>query len=113
MIGSLLARAEEAPGKGFHWGMATSDENLPRGTRVNVGITGSLKEILFGPARVDDGSQNLIGALRTSMGSLGCKNLREMQLVEIAIAPAIKTEGKIFQSVRKASRLLPDASIYQ
>jgi len=111
MVGSILARAHEAPGRGFHWGMATSDENLPRGTRVSVGVTGTLKEILFGPARVDDGSQNLVGALRTAMGSLGCRFLREMQLVEIAIAPAIKTEGKIFQSARKAARLLPDASI--
>ena len=111
MIGSILARAEEAPGKGFHWGMATSDENLPRGTRVSVGITGTLKEILLGPARVDDGSQNLVGALRTSMGSLGCQSLREMQLVEITIAPAIKTEGKVFQSARKAASLLPDSSV--
>jgi len=109
MVGSMLARAEEAPGRGYHWGMATSDENLPRGTRVRVGVTGSLKEILLGPARVDDGSQNLVGALRTSMGSLGCLNLREMQLVEICIAPAIKTEGKVFQSARKAAQFMPDA----
>ncbi|MFH0796559.1 MAG: GuaB3 family IMP dehydrogenase-related protein [Candidatus Omnitrophota bacterium] len=111
MVGSILARAQEAPAQGFHWGMATSDENLPRGTRVSVGVTGTLKEILSGPARVDDGSQNLVGALRTAMGSLGCRSLKEMQLVEIAIAPAIKTEGKIFQSARKAAKLLPDASI--
>ena len=111
MIGSIFARAEEAPGKGFHWGMATSDENLPRGTRVSVGITGTLKEILLGPSRVDDGSQNLVGALRTAMGSLGCQSLREMQLVEITIAPAIKTEGKVFQSARKAAGLLPDSSV--
>ena len=113
MVGSILARAEEAPGRGFHWGMATSDENLPRGTRVSVAVTGSLKEILLGPARMDDGSQNLVGALRTSMGSLGCASLKEMQLVEIAIAPAIKTEGKVFQSARKAARLLPDAGVYE
>jgi len=97
MIGSSFARAEEAPGRGFHWGMATSHMNLPRGTRIKVGITGSLKEILFGPARVDDGSQNLMGALKTSMGSLGAQNLKQMQLVEIIIAPSIQTEGKIFQ----------------
>lgn len=110
MVGSLLARAAEAPGRGYHWGMATSHENLPRGTRVRVGIAGTLEELIMGPARVDDGSQNLLGALRTSMGNLGCRNLREMQLVEIAIAPAIKTEGKVFQSARKAARMMPDPS---
>jgi IMP dehydrogenase len=97
MIGSSFARAEEAPGKGFHWGMATSHSNLPRGTRIKVGISGTLKQILFGPAMVDDGSQNLIGALRTSMGCLGAKNIKEMHFSEIIIAPSIQTEGKIFQ----------------
>lgn len=97
MVGSAFARAKEAPGRGFHWGMATSHVNLPRGTRVYVGVAGSLKEILFGPAKVDDGSQNLIGALKTSMGSLGAKNIRQMHDVEIIIAPSIQTEGKIFQ----------------
>jgi len=97
MIGSSFARALEAPGRGYHWGMATSHMNLPRGTRIYVGTTGSLKEILFGPAKADDGSQNLIGALKTSMGSLGAMNLKEMHNVEIIIAPSIQTEGKIFQ----------------
>jgi len=97
MIGSSFARAKEAPGKGYHWGMATSNMNLPRGTRIFVGTTGSLKEILFGPAKVDDGSQNLVGALKTSMGSLGAGNIKEMHDVEIIIAPSIQTEGKIFQ----------------
>jgi len=97
MIGSSFARAKEAPGRGYHWGMATSHVNLPRGTRIYVGTTGSLKEILFGPAKVDDGSQNLVGALKTSMGSLGAQNLKEMHDVEIIIAPSIQTEGKIFQ----------------
>jgi len=104
MIGSAFVKAVESPGKGYHWGMATSDENLPRGTRIKVGTFGTLKEILFGPARVDDGSQNLIGALKLSMASLGAKNIREMQLVEIAIAPGIKTEGKIYQSVKKIQK---------
>jgi len=98
MIGSSLARAKEAPGKGYHWGMATSNVNLPRGTRIYVGTTGSLKEILFGPAKVDDGSQNLMGALKTSMGSLGASSIKEMHDVEIIIAPSIQTEGKIFQA---------------
>jgi IMP dehydrogenase len=97
MIGSSFARAKEAPGRGFHWGMATSHVNLPRGTRIQVGTTGALKDILFGPAKVDDGSQNLLGALRTSMGSLGASTLKEMHDVEIIIAPSIQTEGKIFQ----------------
>jgi IMP dehydrogenase len=101
MIGSSFARAKEAPGRGYHWGMATSHVNLPRGTRIYVGTTGSLKEILFGPARVDDGSQNLMGALMTSMGSLGAANLREMHDVEIIIAPSIQSEGKIFQVSQK------------
>lgn len=101
MIGSALARAHEAPGKGYHWGMATPDRNLPRGTRIKVGVTATLKEILLGPAMVDDGSQNLLGALRISMGSLGVRTIKEMQLVELIIAPGIKTEGKVFQKAQK------------
>lgn len=101
MIGSAFARAKEAPGKGFHWGMATSHENLPRGTRINVGVTGTLEQILFGPAELDDGSQNLVGALQTSMGTLGAANIREMQLAKIIIAPSIQTEGKLFQAVQR------------
>lgn len=97
MVGSSFARAHEAPGRGYHWGMATSHANLPRGTRVQVKTTGTLKEILFGPARVDDGSQNLMGALKTSMGSLGVANIQQMHDVEMIIAPSIQTEGKVFQ----------------
>ena len=101
MIGSAFARAVEAPGRGFHWGMATSHGNLPRGTRINVGISGNLSQILFGPATVDDGSQNLIGALHTSMGSLGAKAIRDMHFVEMIIAPSIQTEGKVFQATQR------------
>ena len=101
MVGSAFARATEAPGRGFHWGMATPNANLPRGTRVHVGTTGSLEEILFGPAKLDDGSQNLVGALQVSMGSLGAKNIKEMQLAEIIIAPSIRTEGKVFQQAQR------------
>ncbi|MFH0925084.1 MAG: GuaB3 family IMP dehydrogenase-related protein [bacterium] len=97
MVGSTFAQAKEAPGRGFHWGMATPHANLPRGTKIKVGTTGTLKQILFGPAVKDDGSQNLVGALKTSMGCCGAKNIREMQLTELIIAPSIKTEGKIFQ----------------
>ncbi|MFH0790938.1 MAG: GuaB3 family IMP dehydrogenase-related protein [Candidatus Omnitrophota bacterium] len=97
MIGSSFAHAIEAPGRGYHWGMATSHVNLPRGTRIRVNTTGTLEEILFGPAKVDDGSQNLMGALKTSMGSLGADSMKQMHDVEIIIAPSIQTEGKIFQ----------------
>ncbi|MGD1019772.1 MAG: GuaB3 family IMP dehydrogenase-related protein [Verrucomicrobiia bacterium] len=100
MIGSAFARAKEAPGKGFHWGMATPHANLPRGTRIRVGVTGTLKQILFGPADLDDGSQNLVGALATCMGNVGARSIREFQETEIIIAPAIKTEGKVFQTVQ-------------
>jgi len=101
MIGSAFARAKEAPGRGFHWGMATPHPNLPRGTRIKVGTTGSLKEILFGPAKLDDGSQNLVGALQTSMGNVGARNIKEMQLTEIIIAPSVQTEGKVFQVAQR------------
>jgi IMP dehydrogenase len=100
MIGSAFARSHEAPGKGNHWGMATPHANLPRGTRIQVGVTGSLKQILFGPAELDDGSQNLVGAIRTCMGNVGARNIREFQETEIIIAPSIKTEGKLFQSTQ-------------
>jgi IMP dehydrogenase len=101
MVGSAFARAKEAPGKGFHWGMATPHANLPRGTRIRVGTTGTLEEILYGPARLDDGTQNLVGALRTCLGNVGARNIREMQLTEIVIAPAIRTEGKLFQAAQR------------
>ncbi len=100
MVGSAFARAEEAPGRGFHWGMATPHANLPRGTRIRVGTTGTLEEILLGPARVDDGSQNLVGAIQTSMGNIGARNIREFQLTEIIIAPSIGTEGKLLQKAQ-------------
>lgn len=101
MVGSAFARSKEAPGRGFHWGMATPHANLPRGTRVRVGVTGSLEEILFGPAKVDDGSQNLMGALQTSMGNVGAKSVKEMHKTDIIIAPSIQTEGKVFQVAQR------------
>jgi IMP dehydrogenase len=100
MIGSAFAKAVEAPGKGYHWGMATPHANLPRGTRIRVGTTGPLRQILFGPADVDDGSQNLVGAITTCMGNVGAANVREFQQTEIIIAPSIRTEGKLFQQVQ-------------
>ncbi len=101
MIGSPIARAAEAPGRGFHWGMATPSPVLPRGTRINVGTTGTIKEILTGPARLDDGTHNLLGALQTSMGTLGAKNLKQMQEVEVVIAPSLLTEGKVYQKAQQ------------
>jgi len=101
MLGNSFARTEEAPGRGYHWGMATPHPNLPRGTRIRVGTTGTLKEILFGPAKLDDGTQNLVGALMTSMGNIGASNIKEMQKTEVIIAPSIQTEGKVFQTAQK------------
>lgn len=101
MVGSAFARSKEAPGRGFHWGMATPHANLPRGTRIRVGVTGTLEEILYGPAKVDDGSQNLMGALQTSMGNVGAKDVKEMHKTEIIIAPSIQTEGKVFQVAQR------------
>lgn len=100
MIGSPLARAAEAPGRGFHWGMATPSPVLPRGTRIKVGTTGTIAQILRGPAGLDDGTHNLLGALKTSMGTLGASTIREMQQVEVVIAPALLTEGKVYQKAQ-------------
>ncbi len=100
MIGSPLARAEEAPGRGTNWGMAAPSPTLPRGTRIRVGTVGSLERILFGPAHVTDGSENLVGALRQSMAALGARTIREMQAVEMVYAPSVQTEGKSWQRAR-------------
>ena len=97
MLGSILAQTAEAPGRGNHWGMATSHEALPGGTRIWVGVKGSLEQTLFGPTSVTDGTQNLIGALRTSMGVCGARDIKEMHRTELVIAPSIRTEGKLFQ----------------
>ncbi len=97
MIGTPLAQATEAPGRGFNWGMATPHASLPRGTRIQVGTRGSLEKILFGPSHRTDGTENLVGALQISMGMVGAKDIREMHRAELIYAPAIKTEGKIFQ----------------
>ena len=101
MIGSPIARSSTAPGKGFHWGMATPSPVLPRGTRIEVGSTGSLERILKGPALLDDGTHNLLGAIRTSMSTLGAKNIKEMQSVDVVIAPSLLTEGKVYQKAQQ------------
>jgi IMP dehydrogenase len=98
MIGSPLARAYEAPGRGFHWGMATFHPTLPRGARVQTVQNGTLREILTGPAHENDGSFNLMGALRTSMATCGYKDLAEFNRAELMIAPSLQTEGKALQT---------------
>jgi IMP dehydrogenase len=97
MLGSPLARAEEAPGGGSNWGMAAPSPTLPRGTRIRVGTIGTMERILFGPSSVVDGTENLIGALRQSMAALGARDLRAMQQVEMVYAPSVGTEGKSWQ----------------
>jgi IMP dehydrogenase len=101
MIGSPLARAYEAPGRGYHWGMATFHPTLPRGARVKVDQVAPLEEIVVGPARENDGTLNLMGALRTSMATCGYENVHDFQRAEIALAPAIKTEGKALQQAQR------------
>jgi IMP dehydrogenase len=97
MVASPLAAAHEAPGRGYHWGMATFHPTLPRGARVKVSPRGSLKEILVGPAHENDGRLNLFGALRTSMATCGYESVKEFQKAEVMVAPALQTEGKALQ----------------
>lgn len=97
MMGSPFAATTEAPGRGYHWGMATPHANLPRGTRVSVGVNTTIQKLLYGPTSRTDGTENLVGALRTAMGMCGAHTIREFQQAEMVVAPAIKTEGKIYQ----------------
>ena len=97
MIGSPLARAKEAPGRGYHWGMATFHPSLPRGARVATIQDGTLEEILLGPAQENDGTFNLVGALKTSMATCGYEDIRDFQRAEVMVAPALQTEGKKLQ----------------
>jgi IMP dehydrogenase len=97
MIGSPLAAASEAPGHGYHWGMATFHPTLPRGARVKTSTLGTLEEVLVGPAHENDGRLNLFGALRTSLATCGYANIKEFQKAEVMVAPALKTEGKALQ----------------
>jgi len=97
MVGSVFAQAKEAPGLGYHWGMSHPHPALPRGTRIKVGTTSSLEQILFGPTSVTDGSQNFVGAIRTALGTCGAPTIRDMHQAEMVIAPSITTEGKSWQ----------------
>jgi IMP dehydrogenase len=101
MIGSPLARAKEAPGRGFHWGMATFHPTLPRGARVETQQVATLEEIVIGPATENDGTLNLMGALRTAMATCGYESIHDFQKAEIMLAPAIKTEGKVLQQAQR------------
>jgi IMP dehydrogenase len=98
MIGSPLSSASEAPGRGYHWGMATFHPELPRGTRVMSGVKGTLEDILLGPAHENDGTLNLCGGLRTSMATCGYENLKAFQKAEVMVAPSLQTEGKGLQT---------------
>ncbi len=97
MLGSPLAAAREAPGRGYHWGMATFHPDLPRGTRVKTSTIGTLEEVLLGPAHENDGRLNLFGALRTSMATCGYETVKEFQKAEVMVAPSLQTEGKFLQ----------------
>lgn len=102
MLGSIFARAKEAPGKGYHWGMSHPHPTLPRGTRIKAGAIAPLEQILFGPTCVTDGTENFVGALRTAMGVCGTPTIKDIHKVKLVIAPAIKTEGKYFQTLQCA-----------
>jgi IMP dehydrogenase len=108
MLGSIFAQSREAPGMGYEWGMSHPHPALPRGTRIKVGTTAPLEQILFGPTSVTDGSQNLIGAIRTAMGICGAASIEEMHQVEMVIAPAITTEGKSWQMAAAKTNLNAD-----
>lgn len=101
MIGSPFAKAKEAPGQGFHWGMATPNALLPRGARIEVGQIASIKEILTGPSNTDDGSQNLIGAIQTALATVGAQTIQEMHHIQVVVAPSLLTEGKIYQKAQQ------------
>jgi len=103
MLGSILAACKEAPGGGHHWGMATPHADLPRGVRVTVGVNTTLRQVLFGPSHRTDGTENLVGALRTAMGMCGARTIRDFQQADLVVAPSIKTEGKQIQRAQESS----------
>jgi IMP dehydrogenase len=100
MLGSIMAQAEEAPGKGYHWGMSHPHPSLPRGTRIKAGVRAPLERLLFGPTSVTNGTENFVGALRTAMGVCGARTVKDMHKAKMVIAPSIKTEGKYFQAIQ-------------
>jgi IMP dehydrogenase len=100
MLGSIFAGAEEAPGQGYSWGMSTGHAQLPRGTRIRVGVNSTLERLLFGPTSRTDGTENLVGAIRSAMGMCGAQTINDFHTVELIVAPSIKTEGKVYQLSR-------------
>ena len=100
MLGSAFARTEEAPARGYSWGMSTGHAELPRGTRITVGVDTTLDRLLFGPTSNTDGTENLMGAIRTCMGVCGAQTIAELHEAEMIVAPSIKTEGKVYQLSR-------------
>ncbi len=100
MLGSSFARTQEAPAKGYSWGMSTGHAELPRGVRIHVGVNTTLDRLLFGPTSRTDGTENLVGAIRTCMGMTGAQNIGEFHDAEMVVAPSIKTEGKVYQLAR-------------
>jgi IMP dehydrogenase len=97
MLGTSFARAEEAPARGYAWGMSTGHAELPRGVRIKPGVDTTLQRLLFGPTSRTNGTENLVGAIRTSMGVCGAENLADFHEAELVVAPSIKTEGKVYQ----------------
>ncbi len=104
MLGSIFARTQEAPARGYSWGMSTGHSQLPRGTRIYTGVDTTLERLLFGPTSRTDGAENLVGAIRTAMGMCGARTIAEFHQAEMVVAPAIKTEGKAFQMAQAARR---------
>jgi IMP dehydrogenase len=104
MLGSIFARTQEAPARGYSWGMSTGHAQLPRGTRIHTGVDTTLERLLFGPTSRTDGAENLVGAIRTAMGMCGARTISEFHQAEMIVAPAIKTEGKAFQMAQAARR---------
>jgi IMP dehydrogenase len=102
VFGSILTRAEEAPGKGYHWGMSQPSATLPRGTRIKTTVDATLEKILFGPSSKTNGTENYVGALRNAMGLCGALTIKEFQKTKLVIAPSIKTEGKYFQAFQQS-----------
>ncbi|HEU4759379.1 MAG TPA: IMP dehydrogenase, partial [Dehalococcoidia bacterium] len=100
MLGSAFARTDEAPAKGYSWGMSTGHAELPRGTRIQVGVDTTLDRLLFGPTSRTDGTENLVGAIRTCLGLCGAQTIAELHEAELVVAPSIKTEGKVYQLSR-------------
>jgi len=101
MLGSIFAGTADTPGRGYSWGMSTPHSQLPRGTRIHLGVNTTLERLLFGPTSRTDGTENLVGAIHTAMGVCGAQTVQEFHEAELVVAPSIKTEGKKYQLARE------------